>query len=52
MELELLVERTVGSGIGEVLRLIRVHGDEYLHQGEQSLEHALGGILANLADGF
>ena len=52
MKLELFVEDAIGAGISEVLRLLGVHGDEYLHQREQSFEYALSGIFANLADGL
>ena len=52
MELELLVESAIGTRVGEVLRLLGVHGDEDLHQREQPFEHALGGVLANLTDGL
>ena len=48
MELEFLVERAVRARIGEVLRLLRRHGHEYLHEREQPREHPFMGIFANL----
>ena len=37
VEEELRAEVAVGPRVGEIQRLIRIHGDEYLYQGEDSL---------------
>ena len=46
------LEVSVRAGVGEVDRLVRVHGHEHLDQGEEPREDALVGVLADLVAGL
>ena len=48
MEVEILVKYPLRAGIGKINCLIRLHGNENLHQGEQTGEHTFMGVFFNL----
>ena len=48
MEVIILVELALHSGIGKIQRLLRVHGHKYLHKGEQATKDTLRRVFLNL----
>ena len=48
MKVEILVKHSVWAGISKINCLIRLHGNENLHQGEQTGEHTFMGVFFNL----
>ena len=52
VEIEVRIEPSIWSRICEIQRLLRIHRDEYLHQGEQACEDTLMCILHQLVHRF
>ena len=48
MKVEILVKHSVWAGISKINCLIRLHGNENLHQGEKPGEHTFMGIFFDL----
>lgn len=52
MEVKILVEIPVGTGVGEINRFVRLHGNENLDKSKETGEYALVGILFDLIIGL
>ena len=52
MEIEILIELTVRSGICKINRFIRLHSNENLDKGKQSGEHSLVRVFLDLIVGL
>ena len=52
VKVEVLVEDSVGAGVGEIHRFIRLHGNENLNQRKQAGEHTLVRVFFDLVAGL